>query len=61
MKLFTKYDFSKGIGAAEKIYNFTHHLEEDFQAPIKRIVGMFTKDAAIGKISGVLFAGFYYF
>ena len=57
MKLFTKYDFGQGVAAAEKIYNFTHHLEEDFQAPIRRVVGLFTKDPdAIKKTSGILFA-----
>lgn len=62
MKIFKKYDFGQGVAAAEKIYNFTHHLEEDFQAPIRRVVGLFTKDQdAIKKTSGILFAIFLLF
>jgi hypothetical protein len=62
MKIFKKYDFGKSAEAAEKIYNFTHHLEEDFQAPIKRVVGLFTKDQeVIKKTSGILFALFLLF
>jgi hypothetical protein len=62
MKIFSKYDFGQGVAAAEKIYNFTHHLEDDFQAPIRRVVGLFTKDPdAIKKTSGILFAIFLLF
>tara|TARA_R110000737_G_C14329943_1_gene441275 strand:+ start:43 stop:576 length:534 start_codon:yes stop_codon:yes gene_type:complete len=43
-RLFAKYDFGKGEEAAKKIYNFTHKLEDDFKGPIKRVVGLFTKD-----------------
>lgn len=42
-KLFKKYNFGKGEKAAEKIYNFTSKLEEDFKSPIARVVGLFTK------------------
>ena len=43
-KLFAKYNFGKGKEAADKIYDFTHKLENDFKGPIKRVVGLFTKD-----------------
>jgi len=43
-KMFTKYDFGKGEEAAKKIENFAHDNEKAFQTPIKRIVGMFTKN-----------------
>ena len=43
-KLFKKYNFGKGEEAAKKIYDFTHKLENDFKSPIKRVVGLFTKD-----------------
>ena len=56
-KLFKKYDFGKGEAAAKKIYDFTHKNEEAFKAPIKRVVGVFTKDAKKKKmISDILFA-----
>lgn len=43
-KMFARYDFGKGEEAAKKIENFAHDNEKSFQAPIKRIVGMFTKN-----------------
>jgi len=43
-RLFKKYNFGKGEAAAKKIYDFTHKLENDFKSPIKRVVGLFTKD-----------------
>lgn len=43
-KLAKKYDFGKGAAAAKKIEDFTHKLEQDFKGPIKRVVGLFTKD-----------------
>ena len=46
-KLFAKYNFGKGEKAAKKIYDFTHKLEDDFKSPIKRVVGLFTKDEGI--------------
>lgn len=61
-KIFAKYDFGKGVEAADKIYHFTHKLEEDFQAPIRRIVGLFTKDPdTTRKISGVIYSLFLLF
>ena len=56
-KQFAKYDFGKGEAAAKKIYDFTHKNEEAFKAPIKRIVGLFTKNEKYKKqISDVLYA-----
>tara|TARA_B100000900_G_scaffold274088_1_gene234203 strand:+ start:536 stop:1372 length:837 start_codon:yes stop_codon:yes gene_type:complete len=46
-KFFDKYDFGKGKEAADKIYNFTHKLEDDFKGPIKRVVGLFAKDPKV--------------
>ena len=43
-KLFKKYNFGKGEEAAKKIYDFTHKLENDFKSPIKRVIGLFTKN-----------------
>jgi len=56
-KQFAKRDFGKGEAAAKKIYDFTHKNEEAFKAPIRRIVGIFTKDVKKKKmISDILFA-----
>ena len=56
-KQFAKYDFGKGEAAAKKIYDFTHKNEEAFKTPIKRIVGLFTKNEKYKKsISDVLYA-----
>ena len=56
-KLFAKYNFGKGEAAAKKIYDFTHKNEEAFKAPIKRVVGIFTKNEKYKKIiSDALYA-----
>jgi|TARA_B110000046_G_C12807064_1_gene319661 hypothetical protein len=56
-KQFAKRDWGKGEAAAKKIYDFTHKNEVAFKAPIKRVVGMFTKDDKKKKmISDVLYA-----
>ena len=56
-KQFAKRDFGKGEAAAKKIYDFTHKNEEAFKAPIKRIVGIFTKNEKKKKmISDILYA-----
>ncbi len=56
-KQFAKRDFGKGEAAAKKIYDFTHKNEEAFKAPIRRIVGLFTKNEKKKKmISDILFA-----
>tara|TARA_R110000823_G_scaffold235212_1_gene361280 strand:- start:445 stop:1005 length:561 start_codon:yes stop_codon:yes gene_type:complete len=55
--LSTKYKWGKGEEAAKKIENFTHKNEEAFKAPIRRIVGMFTKDEKKkNMISDILYA-----
>ena len=54
---FAKHNFGKGEEAAKKIYDFTHKNEEAFKAPIRRIVGIFTKDEKKKKmISDILYA-----
>tara|TARA_B100000900_G_scaffold359455_1_gene330943 strand:+ start:4321 stop:4902 length:582 start_codon:yes stop_codon:yes gene_type:complete len=40
----TKHDWGTGKEAAEKIYKWTHDNEKAFQAPIRRVVSLFTKD-----------------
>ena len=56
-KLSAKYNWGKGEEAAKKIYDFTHKNEEAFKAPIRRIVGLFTKDEKKKKmISDILYA-----
>jgi hypothetical protein len=56
-RISAKYDWGKGEEAAKKIYNFTHKNEEAFKAPIRRIVGIFTKDEKKKKmISDILYA-----
>ena len=56
-KQFAKRDFGKGEAAAKKIYDFTHKNEEAFKAPIKRIVGIFTKnEKKKTMISDILYA-----
>jgi uncharacterized protein YjbJ (UPF0337 family) len=56
-KQFAKRDFGKGEAAAKKIYDFTHKNEEAFKTPIKRIVGLFTKnEKKKTMISDILYA-----
>ena len=56
-KLSAKYEWGKGEAAAKKIYDFTHKNEEALKAPIRRVVGMFTKDDKKKKmISDILYA-----
>ena len=43
-KMAKKYDWGKGKEAAKNIYKWTHDNEKAFQAPIRRVVGLFTKD-----------------
>ena len=43
-KMSKKYNWGKGEEAAKNIYKWTHDNEKAFKAPIKRIVGLFTKD-----------------
>ena len=52
-----KRDWGKGKEAAAKIYKWTHDNEKAFQAPIRRIVGLFTKDEKKkDQISSILYA-----
>tara|TARA_B100000795_G_C22570473_1_gene349876 strand:+ start:45 stop:602 length:558 start_codon:yes stop_codon:yes gene_type:complete len=56
-KMFAKYDFGKGYEAAQKIDDFAHNNERAFQAPIRRIISLFTKDQKkIDKIAESLYA-----
>ncbi len=43
-KMSKKYNWGKGEEAAKNIYKWTHDNEKAFKAPIRRIVGLFTKD-----------------
>ena len=55
--LSAKYEWGKGEEAAKKIYNFTRKNEEAFKAPIRRVVGLFTKNEKSKKmISDILYA-----
>ena len=40
-----KHNWGKGEEAAKNIYKWTHDNEKAFQAPIRRIVSLFTKDS----------------
>ena len=54
---FAKRDWGKGVEAAKKIEKFTHNNEVAFKAPIKRVVGIFTKNEKWkAVISDVLYA-----
>jgi len=56
-KLSAKYNWGKGEEAAKKIYDFTHKNEEAFKTPIRRVVGLFTKNEKWKRIiSDVLYA-----
>ena len=56
-KQFAKRDWGKGVEAAKKIEKFTHNNEVAFKAPIKRVVGIFTKNEKWKAIiSDVLYA-----
>ena len=39
-----KYNWGKGEEAAKNIYKWTHDNEKAFQAPIRRVISLFTKD-----------------
>jgi len=56
-KISKKYNWGKGEEAAKNIYKWTHDNEKAFKAPIKRIVGLFTKDEKKkDQISSILYA-----
>ncbi len=53
----TKRDWGTGKEAAEKIYKWTHDNEKAFQAPIRRVVSLFTKDKKKqDQIASILYA-----
>jgi len=52
-----KYNWGKGEEAAKNIYKWTHDNEKAFQAPIRRIVKLFTKDEKkIDQVAKVIYA-----
>ena len=52
-----KRDWGTGKEAAEKIYKWTHDNEKAFQAPLRRIVSLFTKDKKKqDQIASILYA-----
>ena len=56
-KQFAKRDWGKGEKAAKAIEDFAHKNEKAFKAPIKRVVGIFTKNEKWkNTISEVLYA-----
>jgi hypothetical protein len=56
-KQFTKRDWGKGEKAAKAIEDFAHKNEKAFKAPIKRVVGIFTKNEKWkNTISEILYA-----
>jgi len=56
-RMFKKYNFGKGEEAAKKIEHFTHKNEKAFKSPIRRIVGLFTKNEKYKKlITDIIYA-----
>ena len=56
-KMSKKYNWGKGEEAAKNIYKWTHDNEKAFKAPIRRIVGLFTKDEKRkSQIASILYA-----
>ena len=56
-KISKKYDWGKGQEAAKNIYKWTHDNEKAFQAPIRRVVALFTKDPKKqDQIASILYA-----
>ena len=52
-----KYNWGKGEEAAKNIYKWTHDNEKAFQAPIRRVVKLFTKDEKrIDQVTKALYA-----
>ena len=52
-----KHNWGKGEEAAKNIYKWTHDNEKAFQAPIRRIVKLFTKDEKrIDQVAKILYA-----
>ena len=56
-KMSKKYNWGKGEEAAKNIYKWTHDNEKAFQAPIRRVIGLFTKDPKkTDQISKIIYA-----
>ena len=56
-KMSKKYNWGKGEEAAKNINKWTHDNEKAFKAPIRRIVGLFTKDEKRkDQIASILYA-----
>ena len=52
-----KYNWGKGEEAAKNIYKWTHDNEQAFQAPIRRVVKIFTKDEKrVNQVTKTLYA-----
>jgi len=52
-----KHNWGKGEEAAKNIYKWTHDNEKAFQAPIRRVVKLFTKDEKrIDQVAKVIYA-----
>ena len=52
-----KHNWGKGEEAAKNIYKWTHDNEKAFQAPIRRVIGLFTKDPKkTDQISKIIYA-----
>ena len=52
-----KYNWGKGEEAADNLYKWTHDNEKAFQAPIRRVVKLFTKDEKrIEQVTKALYA-----
>ncbi len=52
-----KHNWGKGEEAAKNIYKWTHDNEKAFQAPIRRIVKLFTKDEKrIDQVAKIIYA-----
>jgi len=52
-----KHNWGKGEEAAKNIYKWTHDNEKAFQAPIRRVVKLFTKDEKkIDQVAKIIYA-----
>lgn len=56
-KMSKKYNWGKGEEVAKNLYKWTHDNEKAFQAPLRRVVSLFTKDKKKqDQIASVLYA-----
>ena len=49
-KIFVKYKLKKAENIANKIEHISHELEQKFQVPIRKVVGLFTKDVKVREL-----------